>query len=282
MKELNIAKVKRLLIWIPIFIFALIWLVIAGAPFLFMLLSTFKTQFEMLTAGVFALPQSFYLDNLITVVTGGFWNYFFNSVIVVTISLFLLLFITSSAAYPLSRFAFKMRNPIFSTIVACMAIPIHVALIPIFVMMRNVGLFDSIWALIGPYIAFNLPISVFVMTAFMGQIPKEMEEAAEIDGCSKYRIFFEIILPLSKPVIATLAIFNAINMWNEFVFAFVLTQSIGSRTLPLAIWEFQGQYTNHVPLMMTVLTLTAVPMIIAFIIGQDKLIKGMMVGAVKG
>jgi raffinose/stachyose/melibiose transport system permease protein len=149
-------------------------------------------------------------------------------------------------------------------------------------MMRNIGLFDSIWALIGPYIAFNLPISVFILTTFMGLIPREMEEAAEIDGCSKYRIFFTIMLPLSKPGLATLAIFNAINMWNEFVFAFVLTQSIGSRTLPLAIWEFQGQYTNHVPLMMTVLTLTAVPMIIAFIIGQDRLIKGMMVGAVKG
>ncbi|MCL2662085.1 MAG: carbohydrate ABC transporter permease [Oscillospiraceae bacterium] len=279
---MSIAKVKRLLVWIPIFIFSLLWLVIAGAPFLFMALSTFKTQFEMLTGGVFALPQSFYLSNLVTVVTGGFWNYFLNSVIVVTISLFLLLMITSFAAYPLSRFKFKFRNTIFSTIVACMAIPIHVALIPIFVMMRNIGLFDSIWALIGPYIAFNLPISVFILTTFMGLIPREMEEAAEIDGCSKYRIFFTIMLPLSKPGLATLAIFNAINMWNEFVFAFVLTQSMGSRTLPLAIWEFQGQYTNHVPLMMTVLTLTAVPMIIAFIIGQDRLIKGMMVGAVKG
>ena len=279
---MSLAKVKRLLVWIPTFIFSLLWLVIAGAPFLFMVLSTFKTQFEMLTGGVFALPESFYLENLRTVVTGGFWGYFFNSIIVVSLSLFLLLMITSFAAYPLSRFTFKLRNPIFSTIVACMAIPIHVALIPIFVMMRNVGLFDSIWALIGPYIAFNLPISVFVLTTFMGQVPKEMEEAAEIDGCSKYRIFFSLILPLSKPGLATLAIFNAINMWNEFVFAFVLTQSIGSRTLPLAIWEFQGQYTNHVPLMMTVLTLTAVPMIIAFIIGQDKLIKGMMVGAVKG
>jgi len=279
---MNIDKVKRIAIWTPVFIFSLFWLIVAGAPFLFMVLAVFKTQFEMLGTGVFAWPDSFYLNNLWTVVTGGFWGYFLNSVIVVVVSLFLLLMITSFAAYPLSRFKFKLRQPIFSVVVACMAIPIHVALIPVFIMMRNVGLFDSIWALVGPYIAFNLPISVFILTTFMGQIPREMEEAAEIDGSGKYRTFFTIMLPLSKAGIATLAIFNAINMWNEFVFAFVLTQSIANRTLPLAIWEFQGQFTNHVPMMMTVLTLTAVPMIIAFIIGQDKLIKGMMVGAVKG
>ena len=279
---MNIDKVKRIAIWTPVFIFSLFWLIVAGAPFLFMVLAVFKTQFEMLGTGVFAWPDSFYLSNLWTVVTGGFWGYFLNSVIVVVVSLFLLLMITSFAAYPLSRFKFKLRQPIFSVVVACMAIPIHVALIPVFIMMRNVGLFDSIWALVGPYIAFNLPISVFILTTFMGQIPREMEEAAEIDGSGKYRTFFTIMLPLSKAGIATLAIFNAINMWNEFVFAFVLTQSIANRTLPLAIWEFQGQFTNHVPMMMTVLTLTAVPMIIAFIIGQDKLIKGMMVGAVKG
>jgi len=278
----NKARVKRILIWIPVFLFSLLWLVVAGAPFLFLVLSTFKTQFELLTGGVFALPQELYLNNLITVVTGGFWGYFFNSVIVVSVSLFLLLIITSFAAYPLSRFTFRLKHPIFMTVVACMAVPIHMALIPIFVMTRSIGLFDTIWALVGPYIAFNLPISVFIMTTFMRQIPKEMEEAAEIDGCNKYRMFFTIMLPLCKSGIATLAIFNAINMWNEFAFAFVLTQSVANRTLPLAIWEFQGQFTNHVPMIMTVLTLATVPMIIAFIIGQEKLIKGMMVGAVKG
>jgi len=275
-------KAKRVLIWTPVLIFSLFWLVVAGAPFLFMAFATFKTQFELSSGGVFALLQSFYLNNLITVMTGGFWGYFFNSVIVVSVSLFLLLMITSFAAYPLSRFRFKLRNPIFSLVVACMAVPIHMALIPIFVMTRSIGLFDTIWALVGPYIAFNLPISIFILTTFMRQIPKEMEAAAEIDGCSKYRIFFTIILPLSKSGIATLAIFNAINMWNEFAFAFVLTQSIANRTLPLAIWEFQGQFTNHVPMIMTVLTLATLPMIVAFIIGQEKLIKGMMVGAVKG
>ena len=274
--------VKRTLVWAPPFVFALFWLVVAGAPFLFMVLSTFKTQFEILMGGVFAWPNSLFLDNYIAVIQGGFINYFMNSVIVVSVSLFLLLAIASFAAYPLSRFSFKLRSPIYATIVACMAVPIHIALIPIFILTINVGLFDTRWALIGPYIAFNLPISVFILTTFMASVPKELEEAAEIDGSGKYRTFFTIMLPLSKPGIATLAIFNAVTMWNEFVFAFVLTQTVENRTLPLAIWQFQGQFVNHTPMIMTVLTLSALPMVLAFIFFQDKLIKGMMVGAVKG
>lgn len=274
--------VKKAVVWLPILALATLWLVVAGAPFLFMVLSTFKTQFELLTGGVFAWPNSLYLNNYAQVLQGQFVTHFLNSVLVVSVALFLLLAVASFAAYPLSRFTFKLRNPAYAFIVACMAVPIHIALIPIFMLSINIGIYDTIWALIGPYVAFNLPISVFILTTFMHNIPKELEQAAEIDGVGKYRMFFTIMLPLSKPGIATLAIFNAINMWNEFVFAFVLTQSVNNRTLPLAIWEFQGQFTNHTPMIMTVLTLSTVPMILAFVFFQDKLIKGMMVGAVKG
>lgn len=275
-------RTKRILIWIPVMVFAVFWLAVAGAPFLFMVLSTFKEQFEILTSGVFALPKSFYTDNYVAVLSGQFWSYFRNSVLVVGISLVLLLFISACAAYPLSRFRFKLNKPIFGIIVAAMSVPIHVTLIPVFIMTTTIGLYDTVWALVGPYVAFNLPISVFILTTFMGGIPKELEEAADIDGCGKYRTFFSIMLPLSKSGLATLAIYNAVNMWNEFSFALVLTQSVQNRTLPLAIWEYQGQYTNNIPMIMAVLTLSVIPMIIAFIIGQDKLIKGMMAGAVKG
>lgn len=275
-------KKKSNLVWIPVMFLALIWLVIAGAPFIFMCLSTFKERFEILTGGVFSLPKAFYIENYKTVFSGQFWGYFRNSVFVVGLSLIILLFVSACAAYPLSRFKFKLNKPIYGLIVAAMSVPIHITLIPIFVMVSGIGLYDTIWALIGPYVAFNLPISVFILTTFMAGIPKELEEAADIDGCGKYRIFFTIMLPLSTSGLATLAIYNSVNMWNEFSFALVLTQSIQNRTLPLAIWEYQGQYTNDVPMIMTVLTLSVIPMIIAFIFGQDKLIKGMMAGAVKG
>lgn len=263
-------------------ILAGIWLIITGVPFFFMVVACFKKQSDMFSKGLFSIPDSLYLENFIEVFKGDIWNYFLNSVIVLVISLSILLFISACAAYPLSRFKFKLNKPIYAMIVAAMAVPIHVTLLPIFIMATKTGLYDSIWALIGPYIAFNLPISIFILTTFMAQIPKELEEAAQIDGCNRFRIFRKIMLPLSKPGLATLAIYNSVNMWNEFSFVLVLTQSQPNRTLPLAIWEYQGQYTMNIPMIMTVLAISTIPMIIAFIIGQDKLIKGMMVGAVKG
>jgi raffinose/stachyose/melibiose transport system permease protein len=144
------------------------------------------------------------------------------------------------------------------------------------------NMYDKVYALIGPNVAFNLPISIFILTTFMQGISKEMEEAAEIDGCGKFSTFFKILFPLSKSGLATLAIYNGVVIWNEFVFAMVLTQSQDARTLPLAIWEYQGQYSINTPLIMTLLVLSCLPVIILYIFGQDKLVKGMMAGAVKG
>lgn len=263
-------------------ILAIVWLLITIVPFIFMLLAGFKQQFEMLMGNVFDLPKSFYLKNFIDVFKGNIFIYFKNSALVLIVSLVILLFLSACASYPLSRFKFKLNKPIYAIIVACMSVPVHVTLLPIFLMTTNIGLYDSPWALIGPYVAFNLPISVFILVTFMQAIPIELEEAAEIDGCSKYKIFFNIMLPLVKPGLATLAIYNGVAIWNEFSFALVLTQTLPNRTLPLAIWEYQGQYTMNVPMIMAVLTISMLPMIIAFIFGQDKLIKGMMAGAVKG
>ncbi|PWJ49484.1 carbohydrate ABC transporter membrane protein 2, CUT1 family [Faecalicatena contorta] len=263
-------------------IFGIFWTVISLLPFLFMGLNSFKEKFEMMTKGVFALPDSLYLENYKAVFQGNFFRFFFNSVVVLAVSLLILLFIAACASYPLSRFKFKLASPIYALIVACMSIPIHITLIPVFKMSKNMGIYDSIWALIGPYIATAIPISVFILTSFMREIPKEIEEAAQIDGCSRYATFFRVILPLSKPGLATLAIYNGVNMWNEFSFAYTLTQSSANRTLPLAVWEFQGQYSMNMPMIMSVLTLTVIPMILLFIFAQDKLVKGMTAGAVKG
>ena len=272
-------KRKSIIAWVIAFALAIFWLVVSFMPFVFMVLNSFKEKFEMLTKGVFQLPDKLQWSNYIEVLTGGFGNYFKNSVIVLAISLILLLFIAACASYPLARFKFKLADPIYALIVACMSIPVHITLIPVFKMSKATGLYDSIWALIGPYIAFAVPISVFILTSFMKEIPREIEESAEIDGCGKIQMFFSMILPLAKPGLATLAIYNGVNMWNEFSFAYTLTQSAQNRTLPLAIWEFQGQYSMNTPMIMAVLTLTLLPMIIMFIIFQDKLVKGMTAGA---
>ncbi len=282
MNNIRQNKIKSSFSWAVAWILGIFWSIVALIPFIFMVLNSFKEKFEMLTKGVFAMPESINLDNYIAVLNGSFIRFFLNSVIVLVISLGILLFISACAAYPLSRFKFRLAGPIYSVIVACMSIPIHITLIPVFKMSKNLGLYDSIWALIGPYVATAIPISVFILTSFMREIPVEIEESAQIDGCNKYRMFTSMILPLAKPGLATLAIYNGVNIWNEFSFAYTLTQSQNNRTLPLAVWEFQGQYSMNTPMIMAVLTLTVIPMIILFICAQDKLIKGMTAGAVKG
>ena len=276
------SKQKSTVAWVIAIILAVFWTVIAIVPFIFMVLNSFKDKFEMLVKGIFQLPEKLNLANYQEVLAGNFFHYLLNSVIVLVISLVILLLISAFAAYPLARFKFKLNAPIYSLIVACMSIPMHITLIPVFKMTQKMGLYDSIWSLIGPYVAFAVPISVFILTAFMKGIPVEIEESAAIDGCNKYRMFFAMILPLSTPGLSTLAIYNGVTMWNEFSFAYTLTQSPSARTLPLAVWDFQGQYSMNTPMIMAVLTLTVLPMIILFVVLQDKLVKGMTAGAVKG
>ena len=268
--------------WLLAVLFALVWLVITGAPFVFQILTAFKSQGEFITGGLFKLPEKFSFANYSLVLKGGFYKYFLNSIMVLAVSLTLLLFFSAFAAYPLSRMQFKLNKPIYGAIVAAMSIPIHITLIPVFIMTIRLNIYDKASALIGPNVAINLPMSVFILTAFMQTISREMEEAAEIDGCGKFAMFFKIIFPLSKSGLATLAIYNGVVIWNEFVFAMVLTQSQSARTLPLAIWEYQGQYAINTPLIMSLLVLASLPVIFLYIFSQDKLVKGMMAGAVKG
>jgi raffinose/stachyose/melibiose transport system permease protein len=282
MGNVNVSKTKSRVGWTIAWVMGLLWTVISLLPFIFMLLNSFKEKFEMLTKGVFAPPDTMYAENYTAVFSGNFFRFFFNSVIVLVVSLAILLFISACASYPLARFRFKLRTSIYALIVACMSIPIHITLIPVFKMSKNLGIYDSIWALLGPYVAMAIPISVFILTSFMREIPTEIEESAQIDGCNRYQMFFRMIMPLAKPGLATLAIYNGVNMWNEFSFAYTLTQTTANRTLPLAVWEFQGQYSMNTPMIMAVLTLTVVPMIVLFIFAQDKLVKGMTAGAVKG
>lgn len=269
--------------WIAAVVLAVFWMLVTFVPFSFMVMTGFKQKIETIMYGAFHMPEKFYPDNYKGVITDPtFWTYFRNSVIVLIISLIILLFISACAAYPLSRFKFKLRGPIYFLIVAAMSVPMHVTLIPVFNMTINMGLYDTIWALIPTNVAFATPISVFILTGFMEGIPKELEEAADIDGCGRFGRFFKVILPLSTPGLSTLAIYNGVNMWNEFIFAFTLTQSESNRTLPLALWNYQGQYSSNTAMIMACLTLSVLPMIILFIFMQEKLVKGMMAGAVKG
>jgi len=263
-------------------VLGLFWLAVTTVPFLFMVMTTFKTQQESYSSSVWALPEGLDFVNYADVLSGPFLAYLKNSVMVVVISVVLIVLISAMAAYAFARIRFRFNEALFGLIVAGMIVPIHITLVPIYLMTRDMGLYDSPFALVGPYVATSLPISVFILTEFMRQIPKELEEAARLDGCGPFAIFFKIFLPLSGPGLSTVAIYNAIMLWNEFIFAYVLTSSTSTRTLPLAIWDYQGQYSSNIPAILAVVTLTSLPLVVAYAFGQEKIVKGMMAGSVKG
>ena len=261
---------------------AAIWLIVAGGPLAFLILTSFKDHFELLTEAIWALPQEPSLENFRRVLGNDFFVFLKNSVVVVTISVAIILLVSSMASYVFARIRFRWRTPLFSLVVAGLIVPIHVTLIPIFILTQQLGVYDSIWGLVGPYVAFSVPVSVLILTGFMQAIPRELEEAARVDGAGPVRRFRSVVLPLTRPGLVTVAIFNGVMLWNEFVFAFVLTTSRVNRTLPLAIWDYQGQYGNDVPVVMSVLTLTALPLVIAYLLGQERITRGIMAGALKG
>ena len=263
-------------------VLGLFWLAVTTVPFLFMVMTSFKSQQESFSSSVWALPEALDLVNYRSVLEGPFLTYFKNSVMVVVISVILIMLISAMAAFAFARMRFRFNEALFGLIVAGMIVPIHITLVPIYLMTRDMGLYDSPFALVGPYVATSLPISIFILTEFMRQIPKELEEAARLDGCGPFAIFFKVFLPLSGPGLSTIAIYNGIMLWNEFIFAYVLTSSTGTRTLPLAIWDYQGQYTSNIPAILTVVTLTSLPLVVAYAFGQEKIVKGMMAGSLKG
>jgi raffinose/stachyose/melibiose transport system permease protein len=263
-------------------VLGLFWLVVTTLPFIFVVMTSLKSRQETFTSPVWELPKKLNFENYIAVLNGGFWVYLRNSVFVLVLSITLILLISSMAAYAFARLRFRLNKPLFGLIVAGMIVPIHITLIPIYLLTKNIGLYDTPFALIGPYVATALPISIFILTEFMRQIPKELEEAAKLDGCGAFGVFWKVFLPLSGPGLSTVAIYNGIGLWNEFIFAYLLTSSPANRTLPLAIWDFQGQYTANIPAILSVVTLTSLPLIIAYAFGQERIVKGMMAGALKG
>jgi raffinose/stachyose/melibiose transport system permease protein len=261
---------------------ATLWLMVAGLPFYFMVQSGFKKQFDLLSHPFWTLPQQWVVENYRTVLQGPFLRSLLNSLIVVSVSVTLILLIASMAAFAFARMHFRLNRTLFAAVLAGLAIPAHVTLIPVYLLTTRLGLYDTLWALIGPYVAFNLPLAIFILTEFMRQIPRELEEAARLDGAGPAAFYWRVALPLSGPGLATVGIYNAVALWNEFVFAYVLTSSPARRTLPLAIWDYQGQYTANIPLIMAVLSLSALPLILIYIVAQERVISGMMAGALKG
>jgi raffinose/stachyose/melibiose transport system permease protein len=277
-----ISRPRRLaedgLLFISLSILALLWL----SPFATVLLSAVRSQADLFQRGVFSWPTEFVWQNFVDAwETGDFSIYFKNSLFLILVKVPLGILLAALAAYPLAKLPFRLATPIFMFFLLGLAVPVQVTLQPLLVMMQQLGLANSIWALIPPYVAFGLPFQVFVMRGFFRLIPNELIEAARLDGASELTIFRKIMLPLSVPALATLFIIDSLATWNEFLIALVLISAKESRTVPVGLLQFQGEFSTQYTLLMAGIVISIAPVILIFLFLQRYFVDG-LAGAVKG
>ena len=256
-----------------LYLLALLLLLFTCYPFVYMISTALKSQTQFYEAP-FSLFTSFNFENIQLVFEMGLTKYVTNSVLITVVSVLAVMLFASMASYPLSRMKFKLNGFIYILFIAGMMLPIHATLIPIFKLTQTLGMYDSLWALLGPYIAFSLPISVFILTQFMRDIPKSLEEAAELDGASHFSIFSKVILPMVSPALMTVLIYNFIHLWNEFIFALVLISTPERMTLPLGLQNFKGEFSVNIPGLMMALTLASIPVLLIYLFSQEKVTIG--------
>jgi len=274
--------VKQFMAYGGMYGLALVWLLITTYPLIFLIQNSFKRLMEFFTVSVWTLPQHLSLVNYQRIWDSHFLRFFCNSALVVSVALSLILLVGSAAAFGLSRIRFKFRNVFYFLFVGGLTISVHITLIPVYILTRKIGLYDTLWALIGPYVAVNLPVTVFILTAFMEEIPVSLEEAGYIDGATRWQVYWHVVLPIARPALTAVGIFNSVVLWNEFVFALVLINSESIRTLTLALWNFQGEFSADIPAMMTALFLSMLPLLLFYAIVRERLIEGLTAGAIKG
>ncbi len=259
-------------------LFGIIWLVIAFYPILYMFMSSLRTQAGFFSSNVWLPPTNPTLENYVNVWDNGFSLFLVNTVFVTVISVALIVIVSLLASYAISRIQGRFVQLVFSLFLLGLAIPLQATIIPIYTLISGLGLYDTLFALILPSVAFGIPLSVLVLVTYIRDIPKELHESMLLDGASHTQILRKLVIPLSRPALVTVVIYEAIQVWNSFLFPLVLTQSPNIRVLPLALWSFQGQYTADVPAIMAAVFLSAVPIILLYIFGRKQLLGGLMAG----
>lgn len=278
MKE-NGKKIGNVVLWIVLIFVAVIQLF----PLIWLVDFSLGSSNEMFTNGLLIIPEKIRWDNYVKAfVDGNFLHYLRNSVLINTLAVILVVIISIMAAFACQRMKWKLSGLVSTLLVLGMMIPIHATLLPNYKIYSTFHLTDTIWALLIPYVAFSLPQGMFLMTGFIQSVPKELEEAAVMDGCGIYRIVFQIITPLLKPSIATVAIMTFLNNWNEFMMASTYLSSPKWKTLPFSVLEFTGEYSSNYAVQFAVMALTAAPAVIVYVILNKHITKGVAMGAVKG
>ncbi|MCL4377742.1 MAG: carbohydrate ABC transporter permease [Actinobacteria bacterium] len=255
--------------------------VFALFPFVWMVLTSLKNKNEVYTVPLTWIPKHLTWQNYHNLLNLGFYRYFLNSIFVASVVTLITVFISILAAYGFSRFRFKGRDILFASTLMGYLLPISVMILPIYILISKIKLIDTYSSLIIVYISIVIPFSVWILTGYIDTIPRDLDDAAMIDGCTRIRVLFNVLVPPAMPGIVAVGLFAFITAWQEFLFALILINSMGKWTLPLAMVSFIGQIEINWGSMMAAALITTLPLTIIFVFLQGKLISGLTGGAVK-
>lgn len=251
-------------------------------PILAAIIGGFKTTAE-LTNTPFSLPTVWHWDNYVSVLTQGtFWQLLLNSLITMLATVGLLLLIACPPAFVFARMPFRGREVLFNLLLLGLLFPATMAILPLYITLRNFQLIDSLWGVILPQVAFGLPATILILRNFFLAIPQELEDATYIDGGTQIDFFWRILLPLARPSLAVIAMLTMVGSWNNFFLPLLVLNNSQLWTLPLGVMQFQSQYSTNWALVMAFVSLAMIPAIIFYVFAERYLVAGLTSGAVKG
>ncbi|GAA1909149.1 carbohydrate ABC transporter permease [Streptomyces sodiiphilus] len=251
-------------------------------PLVFALLGGFKDTAQ-LSGNPFGLPSPWRPENYTEVLASGdFWRQIFNSLLIGVSTTVLIAATGAMAAFVFARFAFKGREVLFTFFTIGLMFPFAVAILPLFVLLRSLGLLDNPLGVILPQAAFGLPITIIILRGFFRQIPREVEEAAILDGCTPLGFFWRILLPMARPALATVSVLAIVASWNNFFLPLVVFTDPQLWTIPLGVQQFQGQYASDTARILAYLVLAMVPALAFYAVAERHLASGLTAGATKG
>jgi len=248
------------------FVLATVWLVIVIAPLYYMILASFRTQGTYLTANPWIPSGGLSVSSYSTVFGAGLGQYLLNSVLLTAVCIVLTVTLSLGAAFRVVRRSSRAVSAAFTVMLFGLAIPIQAIIVPIYVLIYKMHLYDTLFALILTLSAAAIPVSVLIMVSFVRDIPRELISAMLVDGGNEWTVFKRLIWPLSRPVIATLSVYNGLNVWNNFLLPLVLTQSNNVAVLPLGLTKLEGLYSVNVPAVMAGVLLSVLPLLVLFVV----------------
>lgn len=283
--EKNIAELvrKRRIKETFVYILLIIWMLINLFPIYWMFTFSLKSNKEIFGENVIGLPREWLWSNYEKALkVGNIFRYFLNSTLVAIVTIAVVMIVALMATFALTRFFWKGREKMNSFLMLGLTIPIHASIVPIYVTLSRLHLLSTYTSLIIPYAAFSLAMAILICTGFMQGIPFELDEAACIDGCGTFKIFFKVIVPLMKPAVATVSIYTFLQCWNELMFANIFISDTAHKTLPVGVQALSGQYLTEWGPVGAAMVLATFPMLIFYIFFSKKIQDSFIAGAIKG